>query len=443
MRRKFIATLLIVLTICAQIPVAAYAESWVNVATFDQYKNAVEDSVTTHIRLTGNIVYSDQKISLNQAKPVLVIDGAGFTVTDSYKDDLSHALYLSKKGNLKNISIINMNIIGNNKYGILAVNNSSTLSDVNVTFDNVTYRGPMLSWGEKSCYVIRNSNITIAASGSTKAKGVLECLRVRFEGSVNMVMDAGTGERDMITIHGSNCGVTIASKANVTVTNRTNSAKKGGSGFVDYKCSNLHFIFEDDSIFSYVGNNLFHEGGAIDNLTVGKLANVNITLYGDLHGSYGAFHCDGTMTVNEGSTFRVMAFNNKEDQPLVQLRGKGVCRINSPKEFFIYNSSTNKCNTGLAMGPYGCDVNFYFNDVRQISYWKMNTAPYNKLPAPTHDWFNTDSSRFSATERISGSTCKSASTTGYNGLEKFDTKTAVLKDINVVGVYSGSNVIIY
>ena len=443
MKKRFVAMLLIVLTICAQIPAMAYADGWVSVATFDQYKKAVEDSVTTHIRLTNNIAYNDKKISLNQAKPVLVIDGAGFTVTDSKKDDLSKALYLSKKGNLKNITILNMNIIGNNKHGFVAINDSSSLSDVIVTFDNVSYRGPRLSWGEKSCYVIRNSNITIAASGSTKAKGVLECLRVRFEGNVTMVMDAGCGDQDMITIHGSNCGVTIASKANVIVTNKTNDAKKGGSGFVDYKCNNLHFIFEDDSNFSYVGNNVFHEGGAIDNLSVGRLANVYITLYGNLSGSNGAFHCDGTMTVNEGSTFRVMALSNKEDQPLVQLRGKGVCKINSPKEFFIYNSSTNKCNTGLAMGPHGCDVTYYFNDVRQISYWKMNTAPYNKLPAPTHNWFNTNNSRFSATERISGSNCKSASATGYTGAEKFDTKTAALKDINVIGIYSGANVIIY
>jgi hypothetical protein len=140
------------------------------------------------------------------------------------------------------------------------------------------------------------------------------------------------------------------------------------------------------------------------------------------------------MTVNEDANLQIYVLNNKEPQPAVQLRRVGNLTFNRPKEVFIYNSSTKSSNTGLAMGPWGCDVSINFNAVNSIEYWKLNTAPASSLPAPTYLWSNTDGSLFNASERISGSTIKAASTTGYNGATPFNNTTAAVKNINVVRI---------
>jgi hypothetical protein len=436
--KKFFALLLIVLMICALVPVQTFAATWVDVATFAQLKAAVESATTTHIRLTANIDFPLSSVSINTAKPELVIDGNGYTWKDSNSASYLYALRYTKKGNLKNITIQNMNIVGRNYYGMITIDDSTTFSDVTVTFDNINYTGPGLSWGRKSHFVIRDSSIMIIPSRICPAHEVFECLRVRLEGVVNIVKNAPSSCEELFWITGSNGGVTIATGANVNVSNNQLSPSKTlCSGMVYYSCLNIYFVFEDFSKFTYVGNNLFQEGDSIDKLTVGKNAEVNITLNDNLYCTYGAFHCRGKILVDENATFRVFSLKNKSSQPLVQLRGTGECTFNNPKEIFIYNSSTSACNTGLAMGPYGCAVKINFNNILAVSYWKFNTAPYDNLPLPTRDWRNVPGTSFSATETHLGATCRLATSTDYNGVTPWNTTTATLKDINVVYVQSG------
>jgi hypothetical protein len=436
--KKFFAFLLVVLMIVALVPAQTFAATWVDVATFAQLKSAIESATTTHIRLQTNIDFPSSGVIINTAKPELVIDGNGYTWTDANSISSNNTLRYTKKGNLKNITIQNMRIIGRNYHGMITVDDSTSFSDVTITFDNINYTGPGLSWGKKSNYVIRDSTIMLVPSSPSAAHQVVSCLRVRLEGNVNITKNAPTSSADLFWITGSNGGVTIATDANVNISNNQLSPSKTcSSGMVQYFCSNIYFIFEDFSRFTYVGNNLFQQGDSIDTLTVGKNAEVNITLNGEFYFSYGAFHCRGKMLVDENATFRVFAFKNKDEQPLIQLRGKGECTFNNPREVFIYNSSTNKCNAGLAMGPNGCDVKFIFNNIMEVSYWKFNTAPPTALPAPTYDWKNATGYPFSAMERHLISTCKAATATDYTGTTPWNTTTATVNNINVVRIWGG------
>lgn len=437
-KKSFVALLLVVLMTAVYIPSIASAATWVDVANWTQFKAAVESATTTHIRLTGNVEYPVQSATINPAKPEMVIDGNGFTLTDANSCGL-YSMRLINKGNLKNITIQNLNIVGRDYYGMIAVNDSTSFSDVTITFDNIKYRGPQLSWARKSNFVIRNSEITIVPSATCPAGEVVECLTVRLEGNVKIVKNAPSSCDELFWVTGSNGGVTIARGANVVVRNNENSPNACVSGFVYYSCANIFLTFEEDSKFDYIGNFLFQKCDAVDRLTIGKRANVNIVLNGNLYCGYGVFRCRGTMLVDEGATFKAFSFNNKNDQPMVQLTGVGTATFNNPKEVFIYNSSTSTCNTGLAMGPYGCEVSISYNSISSLEYWKLNKAPHNNLPTPTRDWRNPNKSAFNAFEKVNGATVKEAyASASYFGSVPFDKNTAVLKDINVIRINGGT-----
>jgi len=439
-KTQLIAIFTVLMFLLSLIPVTLASPVWTEVGTFNQLKEAIENKTDTHIKLTANIQMDKKGIIINPEKSVLVIDGNGYTLTDAATSAISSTINMKSTGKLKNITVQNINIDGQNYYGIITITDSTLYSDVTVTFDSITYTGPGLSWGRKSNFVIRDSDILIVPSKICPAHEIFECLRVRLEGNVNIVKDAPQSTLELFWITGAKGGVTVASGANVNVISNQNLGKKGSSGFVYYSCPDLHLIFEDDSHFNYVGNNLFQQGSAVDRLIIGERAEVNIVLYGELYCTYGVFSIRGEANVGKGAVLKLYSFNNNQKQPLLQLTGVGSINFNSPKEVFIYNSSTKSGNTALALGPNGCDVTINYNDVKTIEYWKLNTAPHTNLPVPTYLWRNPDESKFSASERISGSTVKSATSTNYFGTPTWSTTTVAVKDINVVritGGYSG------
>lgn len=410
----------------------------VTVSTFTEFKVALEDSTTTYIQFANDIQLEKKAVAINPAKPELVIDGGGYTLTGYNSSSRTYTLNLHKKGVLKEITFQNMDIVGTTYYGIIAIDDSSSFNDVTVTFDQVNFTGPALAWVRKSTFVLRDSDVLIVPSESSSAHEVAEALHVRLEGKVNIVKDAPKSSEELFWITGSTGGVAVAEGAIVNVSNNQNGSKTNHSGFVHFSCASLYIHFENDCVFNYVGNNLFQQGDSVDDLYVGQNADVFIQLYGELYCSYGIFHVRGTMLVDEGANMHLYVFGNNQPQPALQLRGRGELIFNSPQEVLIYNSSIKSGNHGLAMGPWGCDVSISFIDVKSIEYWYLNAVSHPaNLGVPTYFWSNIDGAPFSAFERVSGTTVKEAYTIGYYNLPPFNNVTAALKNVNVVRINGG------
>jgi|GEM_PF-2257251 len=441
-KTKIVGIISVLMLLLSLAPIALAAPTWTQVGTFAQLKTAVENKTDTHIQLTANIQMDKTGIVINPEKTELVIDGNGHTLTVASANTITSAMYMKTYGKLKDITIQNMNINGPNSYGLITIVDSTKYSDVTVTFDNIEYTGPGLSWGRKSNFVIRDSNLLMVPSSLSECHEVFECLTIRLEGNVNIVKDAPNSTYELFWITGGTGGVTVAANAHVNVISNQGLTKKGSSGFVYYSCPDLHLIFEDDSYFNYVGNNIFQECSSVDRLIVGERAEVYITLYGELYCTYGIFAIRGEANIGKDAILELYSFNNNQYQPILQLTGTGSINFNSPKTVFIYNSSTKSGNTALALGPNGCDVTINYNNVQSIEYWKLNKAAYNNLPAATYLWFNPSGSQFSASERVSGSTVKSATTSNYVGTTPWNTVTAAVKDINVVSI-NGENGKVY
>ena len=423
------------------------AQTWTQVSTFAQLQAALENPTTTHVMFTNDITIQKGKkgIQINQNKPMLVVDGGGYILQEAQSIDLNDTIRFKKdnKGILKNITWQNMNIVGQNHRGFAVIETTCLIDDVVVTFDNVKYVGPQLIKAKRSTVIIRDSDVVIM-NGFNKCIGeVAEATHVRLEGNVNIDKKAPGSCRELFFITGDNGGFSVASGADVYISNDFEEKHKS-TGLISYVCcKNTYMIFEDDSKFFYKGNNYVHKCNGLDLFYVGKRAEVVMFCYGDFYCSYSMIIINKVGIVDEGAKFWLIAPDNRKNPPNLQLRQKATMTFNSPKDVFIYNRSTEKCNGGLAMGPHGCDVNVFYNNIESLEYWIFNTAPYTNLPAPTYDWRNPDSSQynsspFTAFVNMKCSTMKDFGIWNYYGAVPYDNKTATLKDVNVIRIGGGS-----
>lgn len=434
-----IAMILLLFSILA-VPALAAPSNQISVSNFEELKTALEDTGTTLIIFNNDIAMSKKAININPGKTELVIDGNGHTLSGYSSTSSIYTINVSAsaKGILKNITFQNMDIVGYNYHGIIIADDHKVSNGQTLTFDRISFTGPALAKVEKGNLIIRDSDILIIPSKECDAHEVAKALTVRLEGMVNIVKDAPKSAHPLFWITHSNGGIAIAKAAKVNISNNQNGNSKKASGFVQFSCANLYIRFEDDCVFNYVGNNLFQQGDSVDQIYIGKRSDVSILLYGNLHCSYGVFNCRGVMTVDEEANLSIIVLNNKESQPAVQMKGKGQLIFNKPQEVFIYNSSTNSCNHGLAIGTLSCDISITYNNVKSIEYWRRNTAPYDALPSPTYLWANPSGTDFCAIEHISCSKVKQATSTAYFGSTPWNTTTAAVKDINVIRVNGGS-----
>jgi len=424
--------------LCA--PVTAGAVT-VGVSSYPELQAALENPLVTSVVFNNDIaiVPGRKGININPYKPSLVVDGKGYTLFEAPSIDLNDTIRFNKATNmlLKRITWKNLNIIGQNHRGFNAVEAATAMSDVVITFDNIKYFGPQLIKASHSTVVIKDSDVLIMEGFKSCVYEIAEATHVRLEGDCNLVKNAPGNCREMFFIKGSGGGMTVASGANIKALNNY-EAKHKGTGFISFSgCKNTYWIFEDDSKFEFRGNSYVHACNALDYVYVGKRAFVGMYTFGDFKSCYSMIHVNNKMLVEQDSVLRMIALENKQDQPNLQLRKNARIDFNSPNEVFIYNSSTHKCNSGLAMGPYGCDVDVYYNGIKSLEYWIYNTAPPDNLPTPTYDWRNPNNSAFNAYVNMKHKVAKDVDISGYYGAVPYNLITATLRDVNVIRINGG------
>lgn len=426
--------------LCAPVAFGATAD----VSNFPQLKAALEDPQITLIRMTNDIQGGKGGVTINPAKAELVIEGNGHTLTGYSSNQKSETFQLKKPGTLKNITVQNITVRTLNYYGLIAIAETSKMSDINMLFRNINFSGPQLAFAEDCSVTLRDGAFEVTdghTSGSGKSVDELvEATHIRLEGKIDIVKNIKSVD-EIFRMERKGGGITIGSGAVVNVRqNQELERKKTRSGFIHVQRSGGYIVFENDSYFNFVGREFFTQDKDIALLSIGDRAQVYITTRGSFKGCYGFFHVKGNMTVGRDAVVDLIALENEKSDPVIQFDGTSNIKLNSPKQFFVYNSSTKSSNKGLAIGPDGCDKALIeYNNVYSVEYWNMNSRPYNDLGPATYDWRNTDDrTQFSTVCDVKSKEIRSAWTTGYTGTTPFNTKTAELKNINVIRINGGT-----
>jgi len=438
MKKALIIVIAAIMVLIFAAPATAAPNS-VDVSDFTKFKAALEDATTTHIRFTGDIKLEKKTVTINPGKPELVIDGNGHSLTTINSSSSSYTLRLLAKKTLKKITVRNMEIFGYNCHGIVHIPDSSTYSDVTLIYENVNYTGIQLIEAKKSTAIIRDCNINLISGHSLHPSEVAAALHVRLEGNVSIVKNAASCKMELFHISGKTGGFTVASGAVVNVVDNLGSGKPKDWGFVKVPYSSCYIRFEDDSKFSYVGNNVFQKGEEVNEIYIGKRAEVRIETHGNFYCENSLFATNKLMTVEEDAILILLALGNSKEKPVVWLDKGAKLIMNSPREVLIYNSYAKSSKAGLAIKSDGCkETTFTVKNVKSLEYWSMNNKPYDALPAPTREWRNPDDSLFSLSVTQKERSTKSCVTTGYSGATPANTTTASLNNINVIRVNGGS-----
>ncbi|MDR3270866.1 MAG: hypothetical protein LBT32_05085, partial [Peptococcaceae bacterium] len=172
------------------------------------FKKLVQDNTTTTIYLTADIVQTKSDYApialkkANSQKPLLVIDGNGFTITEYSGATTGGFIAFKLDKTVTALTVQNLIIKGFNRDGFIRAEDTNKVERV-VTFDNVTYVGRSIAdlasasghVGEtlvlKDC-VIESSK----AAGTTINRQVGDAHNIILEGTIQIKRDNNAGASD-------------------------------------------------------------------------------------------------------------------------------------------------------------------------------------------------------------------------------------------------------
>ena len=432
MHKKLLSLLLALTLTLALVPFQSFAaDGWTDVADINQFRAALESPYVTQIRLTNHIFMDKKSIVISPYKASLTIDGNGYAVTQSESNVSSNTICLNAMKCLTDITVRNIGIYGRNNSGFIYVPDSCAYAPVTLRYEKFKYNGPQLVDAKYSNAVLKDCEIIYWPGYANSNGEIVAAQNIRLEGYVSIIkqMPGDTHDVFKLTKYGR---LTVASGAWVYITNNTQNCKSTTSGFVGVALSKNCLVFEDGCSFNYEGSKVFQDGYAFDNVYVGKNAVVNATIHEDLTCVDGLLNVNNYMTVNENASVRFIADGNTNCRPIIKFESKSNLIVNNPKEFFLYNASTYKCNTGLAIGN-ECDMNVSLNNIGRLEHWVCNRAPYTNLGPATYDFANGNKS-FNCFANYYSGKAKLAYATNYAGATPYNALTCFYSDVNVIRI---------
>ncbi len=158
------------------------------VYNYNELKTVLEGNNTYNLVYFGSNITLSGGININPSKTTLTIDGTyenvRYTYIDYNSSAASQTINLSSSSSM-NITVQNIDITGRNYYGVICVYDYSFLSSVVISYINITYIGPQLSFAPYSSLNIIDSDIHIATNYSP-ANEVAETRNVTLGGTVNI-----------------------------------------------------------------------------------------------------------------------------------------------------------------------------------------------------------------------------------------------------------------
>ncbi|MDR1065967.1 MAG: hypothetical protein LBL35_00835 [Clostridiales bacterium] len=358
------------------------------------------------IRLADDIQINRKDLEIHQSRLYsdLTIDGEGHALTDFPQKTLSTGTpirLVKSGGNVKTITLTDVNVVGQNGYGTLYV--ASNVRNVDVVIDNVTYEGPKLVTNTRGTVTLQDSDINITtASGSYFAAEVATAKDIFLDGDIN-IHKADDIDGDANGVFATTLAKSVVATrpgSNVTITNDSLTYSQL-SGYVTADVR--HDIdFGANSTFSYTGYRAFYNHKNPEYFEVGRGADVRINLSESADRKFASnplIMTDASFRVNDGasfnfvtdgnlrysalsakrlfyagpqSDFRVVSLNNNSStvRPLVTTINNADFEVDSPANFLVATSARATNKLARALGTDGTSrAKIHIKGVSEIGLW--------------------------------------------------------------------------
>ena len=171
---------------------------------------AVESSAELKTVLEGNntytLVYLAKDIELAQGITILgsksevtidglyPTDGTGtiHTYTDMNSAGSGDAIGVRTESSI-HVTVQNLNVVGKNYYGLIYVSEASSHQNVVITYKNITYNGPQITYHPSGLSIYQDLNINIINSTAAVANEVAEAGSLQIGGKTTITHNS-TGD---------------------------------------------------------------------------------------------------------------------------------------------------------------------------------------------------------------------------------------------------------
>lgn len=335
----------------------------VNVSTFLELRDAIEDSTSTEILVTSDITFSSGGAKVNTAKSNLVIDFGGHTITGYKSVNFTDTIFVSAGAPEVTITVKNAIWNGFNYYGIVGVYDGNTL--VTLVLDNINYKGPQLVYNKNGITKINNCEIVIDKNESTTtAQELCEANRVFISGKV--VANLNTTSNAVIWFTNANASLTVEENSYFEV--------NALYTYFLYTDSSPALTFKKNSTtFINTKNGLFYSSGSGSHIASSFTLEENATFASTQNekNSTPMFKCLSSFSLGKNSNFSL--FSPATGSTALMYFGQtALITISSPKSVVLYNNGGNifAFQTGSASAPNTITI-----DAEMMRFWSAAKTP--------------------------------------------------------------------
>lgn len=356
-------------------------ENTVVIYTSDELKSILEQNNSYNYIYFGDNITLINGIKISSKKTTVTIDGTYDNITYKFidKSSLSASDTINISYNtISKVTVCNMDITGNNYYGIIYVPESNNYQNTIVEYNNITYVGPQISFNPNGTTRFIDSNITIKDTTLTTGNEVAECNKIELDG--NTVINHTSKSNSAFWFRNSNPSLKILANANVSFVSESRE--------LFYGVNNLTFTILDNSYFSvtsHSGMGYGNNGTGTTTIYPKSTFILKQTTYND---GYATWYSYGVITLREDATLNIIndyANITTSNYNIFFSSSNSGLVLNNPKEVVLYNSIANVIysNSTSTFDFNYSRINLFSN----IVAIKDNITTSNM---PTYSWYKTN-----------------------------------------------------
>lgn len=368
--------------------------------SYTELKSVLETSNSyTYIYFGANIQLTGG-ISISATKANVVLDGTYENVRYHFEDkkSLSTGDTISVVGiTTQKVTVKNMDVTGYNYYGIIYVPESNTFKDTVIEYNNITYRGPQITFHPNGLSRYIDCTINIVTNYAT-ANEVAECNRIEIGGKTSIIhtstADTMFWFRGTVTPY-----LHILENAQVTLTSTNRE--------LFYGVTNLNFsVLKNATVVIETKNGMGYENFSTNQVLLDSGSSTTITQTG-ANGSYPTWFTTGPFIVNsDASLFMYQKSTNTttNNYNIYFKTSQASLSITNPKHILLYNIKADTIYTNSQI-PF----ELQFSRINLWSQANTTLAAGTLDDMPNYYWYKQD-----ALASISGTISATATTVTTN-----------------------------
>lgn len=313
-------------------------DTTVAVETSAELKSVLEGDNNINLIYLANDITLAQGITILGSKTQVTIDGLYptdntgviHTYTDMNSAGSADAIGVRTTSSI-HVTVQNLNVVGKNYYGLIFVSETSAHQNVVVTYKNITYNGPQITYHPSGLSIYQDLTVNIIDSTASVANEIAEAGQIQIGGKTTIIHNSTGDSAFWFRGYSGAPYLEILPDANVTISTTRDMV---------YSSNYVKLTIGENANFSVKTKNGFFRDNShqASSVVIDKNASLSI-VQTQANGSNATFSCRGSFAINENANLYMEA-NYQNSAPLILFNtSSSSLNVTNPKSIILYNSS--------------------------------------------------------------------------------------------------------